>query len=262
MRVVAVWCVISVLLWAGGARSAFADPTAAEFFADYVLLSDQFDASVAELYSDQAVIGIYRRYPHGLERDMELSGAEYKQLVVQYMPLARTRDDRSEFSRVRFEPEGSRVTIRADRYSLAKCYQDTAYHMVVERQALGGYLIVEEYSETQPQSDCGLEKTLADVVKQYGERTPVMADPDTRLDSVEFLPPATLVFRYTLVTVGQGDLDPEELGGMMRGMLRDQTCGTPFFRQLLDKGATVSYAYQDRDGLPLFAYDFAAGDCE
>ena len=46
------------------------------------------------------------------------------------------------------------MRIKADRYSMRKCYWDRGYYMLISRQLDGRMKIVEEYLETQPQSDC------------------------------------------------------------------------------------------------------------
>ena len=55
---------------------------------------------------------------------------------------------------MRVEPAGPLVRIRADRYSVVKCYRDLGYYMLIGRETDGALAIVEEYSETQPQSSC------------------------------------------------------------------------------------------------------------
>ena len=124
------------------------------FFTKYVELGDRYDEKVANLYSDGAVIRTYRRYPHGLERAMELSGSQWKALLVKTMPLAKAQADRSTYSNVEVSVTGPKAKIKANRYSVGKCYTDTEYFMVIERQSSGAYLIVKEYSETQPQANC------------------------------------------------------------------------------------------------------------
>jgi len=155
MRLVHI-CLIIVL--SSGSLYVHADPTdnaaAQAFFENYVGLSDAYDDKVADLYADSAVIRACRRYPHGLERSMELSGSQWKALLIRAMPIARAQADRSTYSNVEVSVSGDKATIKADRYAVRKCYTDTGYYMVVERQAHGDYLIVEEYSETQPQSNC------------------------------------------------------------------------------------------------------------
>ena len=124
------------------------------FFAKYVELGEAYDEKIADLYSDNAAIRTYRRYPHGLERAMELSGSQWKALLVKAMPLAKAQADKSTYSDVEVSITGSKAKIKAKRYSVRKCYTDTGYFMVIERRSNGEYLIVEEYSETQPQSNC------------------------------------------------------------------------------------------------------------
>lgn len=125
-----------------------------EFFERYVSLSSSFDQAVVDLYADDARIIGYRRYPHGLERRMELTGTEWKELLRKIMPVARLRNDRSTYSNIRITAEAGAYRIKADRYSMQKCYTDKGYYMRVAAQPDGTLQIVEEYSETQPQSEC------------------------------------------------------------------------------------------------------------
>lgn len=124
------------------------------FFKKFVELSDAYDVKVADLYSDEAKIRTYRRYPHGLKRAMELTGAQWKELIKRVMPLAKMKGDRSTYTNIKISFNGAKAKIKADRYSVSKCYTDTGYYMILERQTDGRYMIIEEYTETQPQSDC------------------------------------------------------------------------------------------------------------
>lgn len=133
---------------------AHASESAKELFDKYVQLSDSFELSVADLYSDNAKIHTYRKYPHGLERAMGLSGAQWKQLLLKAMPLAKAQNDKSVFSEVTISNYGDGYKIKANRYSSRKCYTDTGYYMVVTPNEFGKLQIIEEYSETQPQSNC------------------------------------------------------------------------------------------------------------
>jgi hypothetical protein len=148
--VATVFAIFTILL----SQITQADELAKELFDKYIQLSDSFESSVADLYSDDAKIHTYRKYPHGLERAMELSGAQWKQLLVKAMPLAKTQDDKSVFSEVTISNYGNGHKIKANRYSNRKCYTDTGYYMVVAPNEFGTLQIIEEYSETQPQSDC------------------------------------------------------------------------------------------------------------
>lgn len=125
-----------------------------EFFNRYVSLSDNFDPAVGDLYSETAMIHSYRVYPHGLERGMELSGTQWKQLLIKAMPLAKAKNDKSSFTNIAISKQDKNYKIKADRYSLTKCYKDNKYYMIISPRSRGGFHVVEEYMETQPQSNC------------------------------------------------------------------------------------------------------------
>ena len=127
---------------------------ASAFFLRYIELSDKFDIEVTELYSDKAKIHTYRVYPHGLERAIELSGVQWKQLITRVMPMAKEQNDKSSFINISVSKQGDGYKIKADRYSELKCYTDRGYYMVLEPSMTGKLLIVEEYMETQPQTNC------------------------------------------------------------------------------------------------------------
>jgi hypothetical protein len=129
-----------------------------KFFARYVALGEAFDVAVTELYLEDSRIRSLRRYPASQERILEMTGAQWKQLIRSAMPLAKAKGDRSEFGNLRFEAAGNLLRIRADRYSVLKCYQDNGYYMLVGRQPDGRLQVVEEYMETQPQSACELKR--------------------------------------------------------------------------------------------------------
>ncbi len=127
---------------------------AKEFFERYIILGENFDKSVADLYSDNAIIKVKRLYPNGQMKEMAFGGTKWKSLVKKSMPLGKARGDISKFSDIKIFLNNTNVTIKANRYSVLKCYTDKGYYMVIEKDSTGKYQIVEEYMETQPQSDC------------------------------------------------------------------------------------------------------------
>jgi len=135
-------------------QTALADESANTFFNKYIKLSDNYDYSVVKLYSDNAKVHMRRKYPNGLERTMELSGFQWKQLLTKSLPLAKAQNDKSIFSKITISKYGKGFKIKAHRYSSRKCYTDTGYYMVVTPDDTGELKIIEEYSETQPQSNC------------------------------------------------------------------------------------------------------------
>jgi hypothetical protein len=148
--IIVIVCGVS---WASSADPGL-EQEAKDFLARYVALGDAYDSALADLYSDDAVIRAYRRYPHGLERAMEMKGVQWKELVRKAMPLAKAQNDRSEYKEPQFVIGDGKAKITARRYSVRKCYWDPEYYMIVAKQPDGSLKIIEEYSETQPQSDC------------------------------------------------------------------------------------------------------------
>jgi hypothetical protein len=153
MRVI-VTILMACALAAGASAGPSLEQDAKDFLARFGELGDAYDPAIADLYTDDAVVKAFRRYPHGLERAVEMPGVAWKEMIQRFMPLAKAQNDRSEFREPEFEVDGDRVRIKADRYSFRKCYLDTGYYMIVQKQPDGSLRIVEEYSETQPQSDC------------------------------------------------------------------------------------------------------------
>ena len=119
------------------------------FFARFVQISHAFDPAVADLYADEGRIVSVRRYSDGMERKFEMNGAEYKSLIREAMPIAKARGDISTYTDVSYQRDGTRVGIRAIRYSVHKQYS-SPYFLLVEPDASGQWLIYEERSITRP----------------------------------------------------------------------------------------------------------------
>ena len=131
------------------ASSQAAEDPARLLFEQYVALGHAYDASLADLYADDAFIKNKRTYPTGEVRELTMPAMKYKALIRQAMPLARARGDRSTFSDVRYAAEGSRVRIRASRFSELKQYASPV-SLLVGPSSSGKWLIYEEVSESRP----------------------------------------------------------------------------------------------------------------
>jgi hypothetical protein len=236
------------------------------FFARYVELGTNFDPAVGDLYADDALVKTHRRAADGSASDLQITGAEMKEAIRKVMPMARMRGDVSEYSHIEVQAKGDRATITAHRHSPIKCYTDSTYTMTVERRDGGSYRIVEEYSVTQPQSECPesqqrLSAAFDEMVRQLGGKLPLAVDDDTRLDAVSVVDQRVLRYEYTLVNLTVDELDPTSTGEMLRSILVAQSCGTPELRRLLDLGATLSYVYRGRDGRDIGQIDLRSADC-
>lgn len=142
-----------LLLLVGSARADWqTDPVL--FFDKFTALGQAFDPAMAELYADAAQIHSVRRYQHGLERDLKMAGDEWKALLREVLPLARKLGDKNNFSNVLITETETGFTVAAHRYSVRQCYIDENYYLKLVHDAGGKLVIMEEYSETQPQHRC------------------------------------------------------------------------------------------------------------
>ena len=123
--------------------------SAQELWEDYVELGTGFDPALADLYADDAVIHLTRRYPNGRTRTLELTGKEYKPMVRQAMPIARNRGDVDVYSDVKFENLGDRTRITATRYGTLKKYR-APHELIVGNVGSSGWKILKEIGESGP----------------------------------------------------------------------------------------------------------------
>lgn len=134
-------------VWAQSDYEAIVKAT--ELFQRYVELGHAFDPAIVDLYSDDAVIRNRRVFPTGEVREIEIPVAQYKQLIVQVMPMAKEAGDIDEYSRVTYQREGEGVRVRATRYTKLKDYSSPV-SMLAMPDSSGNWRIVEEISESRP----------------------------------------------------------------------------------------------------------------
>ncbi|WP_368563327.1 hypothetical protein [Pseudoxanthomonas sp. UTMC 1351] len=118
-------------------------------FAQYQSRAKAFDAGVADLYCDTAVIRNVRTYPDGQQRTLELPAPKYKELIRAAMPLAQAKGDYSTYSDVVFTPENVGFRITAVRYSVVKQYSSPV-SLLVGDCGDGSPGILEELSQSRP----------------------------------------------------------------------------------------------------------------
>ena len=135
-----------LLVVAVGAHAQSVPKDATNVFAQYVALEAKFDATVADLYADDAVIKNTRRNRDGTAHTTTLPAATYKELIRKSMPAAKARKDTNQYSSVRFKLEDGKVRVTATRYSDSKKYSSPISLLIAQRS--GRWLIVEEISES------------------------------------------------------------------------------------------------------------------
>jgi hypothetical protein len=121
------------VLFLSGAHAADSASVAQaqRLFERFVQLSQVFDARVAELYDDTAVIRNKRTYPTGEVRELAIPAPQYKELIRNAMPVAKARGDRNTYSDLKYASEGKGVRITGIRYSELKRYS-SPISMLVE----------------------------------------------------------------------------------------------------------------------------------
>jgi hypothetical protein len=122
---------------------------AKKVFSEYVSKYHGFDPSVADLYSDRALVQNKRTYPDGTVRELALPASQYKQLVRASMPLAKSRNDRSEYNNPVFTEEPAGVRINITRFSALKNYT-SPLSLLVGPDESGKWLVLEEKSASVP----------------------------------------------------------------------------------------------------------------
>jgi hypothetical protein len=118
------------------------------FFQHYVELEHAFDPTIADLYSDEAVIKATRYLPDGKIIPMTIPVSRYKKVLRDYIGTrARQLGDVSNYTNDTYAQEGSRVRIKVTRYSSIEKVSSPV-SMLVGPDATGKWLIYEELSES------------------------------------------------------------------------------------------------------------------
>lgn len=151
---VAVLLALNLLSSPSFAANGFTKDEVRNFFDLYVRLESNYDIRLLELYDDNARISLYRKYPRGFSRQMELDGKSLKKLIKESMPLAKARKDKNTYDKIDIVTAGHAARITARKYSVLKCYYDDYYFMELKKSESGSIKIVKERTTSQPQSSC------------------------------------------------------------------------------------------------------------
>ena len=128
--------------------------------------------------------------------------------------------------------------------------------MTVRRYDHEGRLIEETGSEAQiPHSEEeSLESLLRRTEAELRGHYPMMVDSETRLDAVT-ADTDRLHYHYTLLNANVADLDVAATKGALTPVVEQQTRNMSFLKLLMDKGAIVSFHYNDRSGKEITVID-------
>jgi hypothetical protein len=157
----AIWAVLLIALQSFPASAAESVRSvdiveSSAFLEGYRAASEAQSADFYNLYSDRAVIHA-RIQDHG--QGVAFQGRAFKAWGRQLLKEGRAALDGSIFRDATVEQRGSRLIIRAKRYSTTRCYWDPNYHVGIEREG-PSYRIVDERLTTNPTAHCLSERTV------------------------------------------------------------------------------------------------------
>lgn len=105
-----------------------------------------------------------------------------------------------------------------------------------------------------PGSEESLDSLLKRTETELKGHYPMMIDSATRLDAVT-ADTERLHYHYSLLNALAEDLDVEATKAALTPVVQQQTQSMSFLKLLLEKGATVSFHYHDKDGQEITVID-------
>lgn len=131
--------------------------------------------------------------------------------------------------------------------------------MFVKKYDHEGRLVGEENTGAQPQpaGEESLESMLQRTEAELKGHYPMMVDSVTRLESVTAAPDR-LHYHYTLLNAAAEDLDVEGTKSALTPVVQQQAQSMSFLKLLMEKGATISFHYADKDGKEITVIDITA----
>ena len=123
---------------------------ASAFLEEYRVASEAQNVEFYDLYSDRA--DVHARV-QDREQGIAFQGRAFKTWGRELLKEGKTGLDGSIFREATVEQRGSRLLIRAKRYSTTRCYWDPTYQVGIEREG-ATYRIVDERLTTNPTAHC------------------------------------------------------------------------------------------------------------
>ena len=115
-----------------------------------------------------------------------------------------------------------------------------------------GYQVSELYFEKR-----NFNRSIEEFVTYINEACPYAIDSDTRMDSVVYLPPKTLLYHYTLVHIAKEDLreDIDQMLKLMEGSIIFNLRQSPDIGAIGRQGVIFGYEYKDMNGQHIHTFD-------
>jgi hypothetical protein len=121
---------------------------ATNLFKTYITMTNEYDDSLADLYDDNANIKFkVIQNDTGDISNIAFTGAEYKEMIIRAMPLAKVRGDTDTFSDTKYTViANGTVKIEATRYNSLYKYT-SPYSSILEKSETGEWFITAEMIE-------------------------------------------------------------------------------------------------------------------
>lgn len=230
-----------------------------KYFEDFKQLSSQFDTAVSNMYADDARIMGVRKKPDGTEEEMTITGQRWKSIILASMESAEQLNDLYEYTDINISVENDQAKISATRYSIANCFTDNRFYIVVKSNADDPLQIVEQFMESPTQSNCegsdsNLEDYLKSTVTMINGQLPAAIDSETQLIKTSS-DGNTLTYHYVLINHTSETLTKDEATSRLQPLVVQQSCTNPNLRSILDQDGSISYIYRGSDAVQIAKLD-------
>jgi len=102
------------------------------------------------------------------------------------------------------------------------------------------------------------DKQLMQAANEINKSCPVMVDHETRLDNAIALPDNVFQYNYTLVNLEKKDINIPEIKNYLKPKILNTIKTNPDLKFFRDHKTTMSYSYNDKNGIYLFKLTFTA----
>lgn len=111
-------------------------------------------------------------------------------------------------------------------------------------------------------SDAELDKALLAVEKEVNARAPIMADPETRMDSIKAGPGRKLTYFYTLINVSSEDMSAEQLQEGLEAQVKPTACASKEMQVFIKNNVQLVMKYRGKDDVPMAEIVLSQDDCK
>ena len=104
------------------------------------------------------------------------------------------------------------------------------------------------------------DKELMEAADSINRSLPMMADSETRVDSVIVMPGKTMKYHFTLVNYAKSEIDIVALQEALAPVSLNIIKTDPSLQGFRDNEVTIVYSYRDNTGVFLFELEFGPED--